>query len=134
LVQVVAKAAGLTPQSCSQAVSAFAALHHQHGALLGTLLRHAAAHSASFQPSELATVVWAAARLGVTPCAVVADLGGPGGASALAAAVAAGLPQLAASEMCQVVWALAVLELLDGAAWRVFCNCLSAAVAKGQGG
>jgi hypothetical protein len=133
-VQVVGKAAGLTPHSCSQAASAFAALHHQHSALLGSLLRCAAAHSTSFQPSELAVVVWAMARLGVTPGAAAADLGGAGGASALLAAIVAGLPQLSAPEMCQVVWALAVLELLDRAAWRVFCNCLGAAVANSAGG
>eukprot|EP00198_Chlamydomonas_reinhardtii_P009467 XP_001698804.1 predicted protein of CLR family [Chlamydomonas reinhardtii] len=124
------QAAALAPtgafnaQNCSVTLWAAASLRHYDQALFDAMLRRlvaaleeGGAEADGCEPQNVANALWAVARMGHS---LPAEAAAP-----LLRHVVALMPRMSQQELCNSMWAVAVMDRMDEGLWAAFCACLT---------
>ncbi|KXZ47984.1 hypothetical protein GPECTOR_31g346 [Gonium pectorale] len=116
--QAITLAPSFNAQNCSVTLWAAATLRHGDAALFDALLERLAAEveAEGCEPQNLANALWAVARMG-HPLP-------PAQASSLVLHAVRLLPRMSQQELCNTMWAVAALDLMDERLFAAFCDCL----------
>ncbi|KAG2432187.1 hypothetical protein HXX76_009107 [Chlamydomonas incerta] len=125
------QAAALAPtgafnaQNCSVTLWAAASLRHYDEALFDAMLRRlvaalgegGGAEADGCEPQNIANALWAVARMGHP---LPAEAAAP-----LLRHVVGLMPRMSQQELCNSMWAVAVMDRMDEQLWAAFCDCLT---------
>ncbi|GLI70705.1 hypothetical protein VaNZ11_015649 [Volvox africanus] len=112
----ISLASSFNAQNCSVTLWACATLRHHDDVLFGTLLERLVAEVDSCEPQNIANALWAVARMGYP---LSRELAAP-----LVCHASRLLGRMNQQELCNTMWAVACLDLMDDVLFTTFCGCL----------
>ncbi|GIL60034.1 hypothetical protein Vafri_14651 [Volvox africanus] len=112
----ISLASSFNAQNCSVTLWACATLRHHDDVLFDTLLERLVAEVDSCEPQNIANALWAVARMGYP---LSRERAAP-----LVCHASHLLGRMNQQELCNTMWAVACLDLMDDVLFAAFCGCL----------